>query len=175
MLMEPYQQGSLDGLCGLYSVINSARLVIGKISEEECSDLFYQSLLMLEQKGNLSNFVYYGINNIASLFRVVDKKYPTKRSKPFHTKPNTSLATYWNAVRVFLNSGPNRAVLIGIGDGGCGHWSVVKDATEKRLIQFDSWKAKHLLRKRCSTRKRTKARPYILYPTLIYFISRLEK
>lgn len=173
MSIEPYQQGSLDGLCGLYSVINTARLVIGKISEEECYDLFYQSLLMLEQKQKISDFVYQGTNNIAYLFRVVDKKYPTKRSKPFHTAPNTSLATYWNAVRVFLNNGPNRAVFIGIGDGGCGHWSVVKDATEKRFVQFDSWKAKHLLRRRCTTRKRTKVRPYLLYPTMTYFVSRL--
>jgi len=174
--MEPYQQGSLDGLCGIYSVINAVRLVVGRLKEEECFNILHQSLMLIEQKRKLSAIVVEGVSilEIAQVFRkVIDKEYKIKRTKPFHTSPNTPLSAYWNKVMTFLNSGSNRAVLLGIEDHDWDHWTVLKAATEKRFIQFDSCGAKQIIRKKCTTKKLTKARTNLIKPTMTYFLSRL--
>jgi hypothetical protein len=37
--MKPYEQGALDGLCAVYSIVNAARIISG-IDEEGSRELF---------------------------------------------------------------------------------------------------------------------------------------
>src|SRR3954470_13653063 len=39
--IRPYRQGRLDGLCGLYALINSLRLLCPSLDEEACEAAFY--------------------------------------------------------------------------------------------------------------------------------------
>lgn len=115
--MEPYWQGSLDGLCGIYSIINAVRIVVGGISAEKCYRLFFKILTALEEKHSLPYVVSSGveINGLAHIFKtVIEKEYPVvKRSKPFHRRRDASLDEVWERMQDFLSM-PNRSVLIGL-------------------------------------------------------------
>jgi hypothetical protein len=175
--MKPYRQGDLDGLCGIYSIVNALRLVCN-LNNDECLILFKESLALLEKNKKLSEIVALGTSIVllTRVFReVIDKKYPIKRTKPFHKNKDVTLNEYWNALKEFLSE-PNRVVIIGIdGDDWDGHWTVIESVTPKMLVQFDSYDGKWLYKKNYTTRKITKSRPYILSPYHTFFISKKEK
>jgi len=47
--MKPYRQGALDGLCGVYSIINAVRIVNG-IDDEDSEDLFQAIISYLDRE-----------------------------------------------------------------------------------------------------------------------------
>ncbi|MFH2066486.1 MAG: hypothetical protein ABIK15_14905 [Pseudomonadota bacterium] len=174
--MKPLRQGDLDGLCGIYSIVNALRLVCN-LNNDECFVLFKESLALLEKKKKLSEIIAFGtsIVQLSRVFKeVIDEKYPTKRTKPFHKNKDVPLCEYWNALEEFLVES-NRAVIIGIdGDEWDGHWTCVVTVTEKTLVLFDSYNWKRLYRKNYTTRKITKRRPYLISPYYTIFISKKE-
>ncbi len=38
--LKPYQQGRLDGLCGVYALVNTLRLLCPKVDEDTCERTF---------------------------------------------------------------------------------------------------------------------------------------
>ena len=38
--LQPYQQGRLDGLCGIYSLVNAPRLLYPKLDKNACEKVF---------------------------------------------------------------------------------------------------------------------------------------
>lgn len=66
--LEPLQQGSLDSLCGLYSIINGIRLVLHPdrvLSDEEQSQLFRSGLGFYRQDRNLAKLLNWGMSEKA--------------------------------------------------------------------------------------------------------------
>src|SRR4051812_46413989 len=39
--LNPYRQGRLDGLCGVYALINALRLLCPRLDEDACERVFY--------------------------------------------------------------------------------------------------------------------------------------
>src|SRR3954452_23277451 len=39
--LTPYQQGRLDGQCGIYALINSLRLLCPRLDEDACERVFF--------------------------------------------------------------------------------------------------------------------------------------
>jgi len=56
----PFQQGGLDSLCGLYSIINAERF-INRSSDEETQQLFNDLIHYLSRRGLLTKFLIDGI------------------------------------------------------------------------------------------------------------------
>ena len=54
--MKPYEQGALDGLCAVYSIVNATRIVSG-IGEEEAKELFKEIIRYLETKKDLGKIL----------------------------------------------------------------------------------------------------------------------
>ena len=38
--LKPYRQGRLDGLCGVYALINALRLLCPRLNEDDCERAF---------------------------------------------------------------------------------------------------------------------------------------
>ena len=38
--LRPYRQGQLDGLCGIYALVNALRLLCPRLDEEACEAVF---------------------------------------------------------------------------------------------------------------------------------------
>jgi hypothetical protein len=170
--MKPYEQGALDGLCAVYSIVNAVRIVSG-IGDEEARELFKKIILYLEKTNDLAKILTEGIGltTIGGIFADVVGEQISNRAMPFKQCPDTPLDEFWAAMMTFLNNGGRRAILIGLGGPMWDHWSIVESITEKQIRFFDSYKLKRLNRSRCGTIRSTNTRPHLLSPTHTYFLS----
>jgi hypothetical protein len=170
--MTPYEQGGLDGLCAIYSIVNAAR-IISEIQDSEAKSLFKRILKYLEQSRNLSVILSEGIGlaTIGGILRDVVGNLIPYRSMPYKNLPNTPLDEFWGEMIDFLDEGEQRAILIGIGGPMWDHWSIVHEITVRQIRFFDSHKLRRLNRTRCTTTRSTSRRPHMLCPTHTYFLS----
>jgi hypothetical protein len=164
--MKPYEQGALDGLCAVYSIVNAVRIVSG-IGEEDARELFKEIILYLEKTNDLARILTDGIGltTIGGIFADVVGEKISNRAMPFKQCPDTPLDEFWATMMSFLNNGGKRAILIGLGGPMWDHWSIVESITEKQIRFFDSYKLKRLNRSRCGTIRSTSSRPHLLSPT----------
>ena len=147
----PYQQGDLDGLCGVYALINAVDYLCGPLSDRKARKLFEQILTFLETKAPLASRCTHGIviNEIAGILKsVVCKQYPIKRYKPFHRQPGVNKQRYIKTLSKFLQQ-PNSIVLLAL-EGYHGHWTLVYRITDKKLLIYDSGNIHYVLLRSCS-------------------------
>lgn len=169
---QAYRQGRLDGLCGVYSLINAKRLLFPKTSKEDCVELFQECMNWLDKRSLLAEVIVDGmrINTLIGLSRdVIEPGTPgLYRSRPFYRR-NVSLDTYWNEIAEGLASG-KAAVLICMESWDWSHWSIVWGSTEHQLKLFDSSGRRCVFRRHCSLTDIDKDTPTFLYQhhTLIY-------
>ncbi|WLE97384.1 MAG: hypothetical protein QTN59_00830 [Candidatus Electrothrix communis] len=167
--MVPHKQGGLDGLCGVYSIINALKLV-NEYSNEESQENFNKIIRYLDSERNLSKLIINGldINLIGQVMNNVQDLGIVKE-QPFKGKGETSLSEFWTAMQYFLNE-PYRAILLGL-SGVHDHWTVVQSISDKQLQLLDSDGLKKLNRSACTTQFATKSRKHVVYPTHTYFLS----
>ena len=166
--MEPYKQGALDGLCGVYSIVNSAKIV-HELTFDDSQELFKEIVAYLDQTKNLSKIITEGLNiNVIGEILNNVARLNLKREMPFKGQKKTGLPEFWSSMVNFLS--PNRVVLLGLG-GVHDHWSVIKDMSDIRINFFDSDGIKFINRKHCTTQDPDKKRIHQLFPTHTYFLS----
>ena len=170
--MEPYEQGALDSLCGVYSIINATRRVI-KINGDQASELFGEIIGFLDKKWGLKRVMLEGISlhDISQILNdIINSKYPIESKAPFWHLPDTTLDTFWKDMMNYYVEA-NTSILIGVG-GVYDHWTVVESISNNQIRLFDSYKIKRLDRRKCTTQKSTSKRMHQLYPTHTYFLRR---
>jgi hypothetical protein len=170
--MEPYEQGALDGLCGIYSIINATRKV-NKINEDKSSSLFNEIVNYYDNKWGFNKVILEGISlhDISQVLNdIIKSKCQIEAKAPFWHHPNTSLDIFWDEMIKFMMKN-NTAILLGIG-GVYDHWTVVESISEKQIKLFDSCRIKLFNRNRCTTQKPTSKRMHQIIPTHTYFLSK---
>ena len=112
--MDPYEQGGLDGLCGVYSIINASR-IINSFNSKECQELFEEIIKFLDSERSLSKLLINGldINIIGQILNNV-KNINIKKEMPYKRENKTTLGEFWTGMQNFLEK-PNRAILLGLG------------------------------------------------------------
>jgi len=170
--MKPYEQGALDGLCAVYSIVNAGRIISG-LSDEQSRELFKQIITFLEQSHDLGKVLVSGLdlNTIGAILNDVTGDLIRHRSMPFKHYPDTPLEEFWSEMMRFINGEGRRTILIGLGGHQWDHWSIVDSITEKQIRFFDSLKLKRLNRSRCATTRATSLRPHLIHPTHTYFLA----
>ncbi|MFN8412211.1 MAG: hypothetical protein U0Z26_07475 [Anaerolineales bacterium] len=168
----PFQQGGLDSLCGLYSIINAERF-INHSSDEETQQLFNDLIHYLSRRGLLTKFLIGGIIHtemLVILNKVVGKKRISNVQIPWRGVPNPDLTTFWNSMQSFLNGTPGRAIILGL-QGYHDHWTVIESITSRSIMLYDSALIKRLPRSYCTTVYATWKRKHLLLPAQTYFLS----
>lgn len=168
--MVPYEQGALDGLCGVYSIINASK-IINDFSNEKCNELFQQVVRFLDSERSLVKLLINGIdiNLIGQVMNNV-KELNILKEQPYRGKSETTLKEFWGSMQTFLN-GQNRAILLGLG-GVHDHWTVVQSMSDKQMKLLDSDGLKQLNRNSCTTGEPDRQRRHCIYPTHSYFLQR---
>ena len=172
--MKPFQQGDLDGLCGLYATINAAKLIGKRISTDAGSKVLLDAALTINKK--TIEFITDGTTtlDITRILRdTICDEFAIRRSKPFHSRSNVSLDEFWETLCIFLHSKPSRAAIIVIENSRYSHWTVVKEITSKRLILFDSGKGVFLNRKQCSTTSLSLNISTLIFPSSTFFLEKI--
>lgn len=136
---QPYSQGKLDCLCGIYSLIN-AHLKLKYFPFSKAQYLFQNSICWIHSKYDLSCAMSYGltVNQLLSINKHVFQPYfSSKISRPFMTKKEFDLQVHdWICKFASLSK---RAIIICYSTNTYSHWSVVNGATDKRFYLYDSY------------------------------------
>lgn len=170
--LPPFQQGGLDSLCGLYSIVNAERF-INQSSDEEVQQLFDDIIHFLSRKRLLADLLIGGIIHTQMLLilnRVVGRKRISKVEIPWRGVQNPDLTTFWKYMQWFLDGTPGRAIILGL-QGYHDHWTVIEGITNRSIKLYDSALIKRLPRSSCTTVYATWKRKHILLPAQTYFLS----
>lgn len=162
----PYQQGALDGLCGLYALANAVHYLVGPLRPTEQQTLMGLMYAELERAVPLSSVLWDGVDGpllSRLLNRVVLPRYPLTRTKPFHRHPRASVAAVWSAVQQCTREG---GVAIW---GDAEHWTVVYRVTERTWLLLDSYGQR---RKRRAALERYERDPANYFPHHLYLLQR---
>jgi hypothetical protein len=168
----PFQQGGLDSLCGLYSVINAERF-INHSTDKESQKLFDSLIHYLARNGLLTKFLIGGISHtemLVILKKVVGKRRISNVQIPYRGVLNPDLNRFWKSMQRFLDGTPGRAIILGI-QGYHDHWTVIEKITNRSILLYDSSLIKRLPRSNCTTVYATWKRKHLLLPAQTYFLS----
>jgi hypothetical protein len=168
----PFQQGGLDSLCGLYSIVNAERY-INHSSDEETQQLFDNLIYYLSRRGLLSKFLIGGIIHtemLVILKKVVGEKRISNVEIPWRGVQNPDLTKFWKSMQDFLDGTSRRAIILGL-QGYHDHWTVIESITSRSIMLYDSALIKRLPRSSCTTVYATWKRKHLLLPAQTYFLS----
>lgn len=170
--LPPFQQGGLDSLCGLYSIVNAERF-INRSSDDESQQLFDDLIHYLSRRGLLGKFLIGGILHpqmLLILHKVVGKKRIANVQIRWRGVPNPDLTTFWKSMQSFLDGTPGRSIILGL-QGYHDHWTVIEKITNRSILLYDSALIKRLPRSSCTTVYATGKRKHVLLPAQTYFLS----
>lgn len=170
------QQGHLDCLCGIYSLVNTlAYLYDGRVKRKSLINALLRSY---KYHYDIYDLMTNGLDDdemdhlIQSTLQkgYYNKHYPLTITKPYHQQTNLRSKHIIKNIITFINSKNNfhqRIVLIGTQE----HWSIIIGADKRYFYFFDSngnIKAQH-----CSFSLIPKRTRHTLFSSAIYFIERL--
>ena len=170
--LPPFQQGGLDSLCGLYSIVNAERF-INHSSDEETQQLFDDLIHFLSRRGLLGKLLIRGVIHTQMLLildKVVGKERISNVQIPWRGVPNPDLTTFWNSMQNFLDGTSGRAIILGL-QGFHDHWTVIETISNRSINLYDSALIKRLPRSSCTTVYATWKRKHLLLPAQTYFLS----
>jgi hypothetical protein len=168
----PFQQGGLDSLCGLYSIINAERF-INHSSDEEAQQLFDELVYFLARRKLLSKLLIGGIIHTEMLLileKVVGRQRIVNVEIPWRGVQNPDLTKFWKSMQNFLDGTSGRAIILGL-QGYHDHWTVIESITNRSILLYDSALIKRLPRSSCTTVYATWKRKHLLLPAQTYFLS----
>ena len=170
-----YYQGDLDCLCGVYSAINAAKLVLKELRGEKAWELFYRCVKNIEKRKSLASDLTGGLPapDLRALLRnVLASKYEITVKRPFSKIPGIKLNPFLTEIRKFLEDDENRAVIVCFATGWeLPHWSVIKSVSKTHLVLLDSAGWNKIRKKECTTRKATTLRKFLFATKDTYFLS----
>ncbi len=169
--LPPFQQGGLDSLCGLYSIVNAERF-INHSSDESAQELFDSIIHYLSRRRLLAKLLIGGVIHrqmLQILNDVVGERIPNLWI-PWRGVPTPELDTFWRSLQNFLDGTPGRAVILGL-DGYHDHWTVIDTISDKSIFLYDSALIKRLPRSACSTAHANGRRKHILLAAQTYYLS----
>ncbi len=143
-LIEPYQQGEFDGLCGVYAIVNGLRLLVAPLrplSYEECAVLYGRGIEIVRREDRLAFAATFGISQTlwrrlaaalcVSAGRIVG--LALRPVQPFAMHSHVPSTRVLAAVHAALDAGS--PVLVALR----GAYDVIGGYTLTRLILHDSY------------------------------------
>ena len=168
--LPPFQQGGLDSLCGLYSLVNAERM-INRSSDDQAQRLFDEMVHFLARKRLLTRILLDGVihrHMLLILDQVVNGRISNIETR-WLGQPTPELDAFWESMRDFLDEAPGRAIILGL-NGHHDHWTVVQKITRSSIFLYDSNEIRRLPRSACSTSRHR--RKHLLLPAQTYFLSK---
>ena len=174
---KPYRQGDLDGLCGLYCLVNAVRVLCPEMDGEAAAALFEHLLQSLRLAGvkpveAITCGVDVGPHSqlIKRAVQYVNDEYDielTARRLRKSVRDAPHINRLWRELAARLS--PNCVAILGLG-GRHSHWTVAVRASRRQIRLYDSSEMGVLRRGRCTVGAAT--RRTLIEPTCVVFIRR---
>jgi hypothetical protein len=152
-----YRQGDLDGLCGVYAVVNALRHVL-QLPDEQCHKVFEKLIKTLEQNSRclhqplLRGICFRQLKQLvmaASQCRLEGQRLTFDARRLWLKRGQRTLPHLWTALDEEV--GPTCVAIIGLA-GLTDHWCVVYRVSPKTLWLLDSSGQSRINRSRCTVR-----------------------
>lgn len=181
---DALRQGDLDGLCGIYAIINAYRAVCPAIDEASSRALFKRLINRLSQCVSPARYVasvHTGLTTsalkcllaVASAFvtrrhGVQIKASPLTGRGGLMPRKRWSLGQFWNVLGRHFDAGS--VAILGLG-GHYRHWTVAVRCTPHQLNLLDSDGLTGLRRRQCTVGRRAAGRVSI-EPRYVLIVSK---
>src|SRR5918993_3884695 len=152
-----YRQGDLDGLCGVYAIINALRYLF-QLKEDHCRALFAALIKALHRRCRRPHHpILWGMSfstlkwliEAAQTCRVLEGAQ-TFQARPLRlSRDQRNLPQLWSGLSQELT--PTCVAIVGLG-GIADHWCVVIRVTPRTLRLLDSSGQTRIYRSRCTVR-----------------------
>ena len=151
-----YRQGDLDGLCGVYAVVNALRYLFG-LKEDHCRALFAALIKALHRRCRRPHHPILWVMSFATLKRLIAAAQTCRvldGAQTFQARPlrlprdQRNLPQLWSGLRQELT--PTCVAVIGI-TGAADHWCVVYRVTATLWV-LDSSGRTRIRRSQCTVR-----------------------
>jgi hypothetical protein len=152
----PYLQGQIDGLCGLYAIVNAFQLLFpGTFTDDDAWELMVDLCEAIHHKFPAVIWKGAGVADVVSLFAKARQyaleakhlKGGIEITRPFARRRVDRVEDFWAEVGDWLEDGAKlkekRVALIGIGYPD-NHWTIVTRLSGRSVTFFDSWELKRL-------------------------------
>lgn len=171
--LSVHRQGTLDGLCGVYSIVNGVKLMLGQSFDER--RLFSDLIMSLGSKAPKMIVSGMHLCQYMELMRLTkrllaDMEIGVHFRHAFAARPAT-LQDYWNTLETHQASHGAGSVILGM-DGVYNHWTCIERVEAHGLKLADSGTMNFVARDRCTIRRHSSARPHRLLPTQTFLLSR---
>ena len=152
-----FRQGDLDGLCGVYAVVNALRYLF-QLKEDHCRALFATLIKALHRSRRRPHHPILWGMSFSTLKRLIEAAQTCKvldHAQTFQARPlrlsrdQRNLPRLWSGLRQELT--PTCVAVIGI-SGAADHWVVVHRVTTKTLWVLDSSGRTRIRRPQCTVR-----------------------
>ncbi|SDR61887.1 hypothetical protein SAMN05519103_07667 [Rhizobiales bacterium GAS113] len=152
----PYLQGQIDGLCGLYAIVNAFQLMFpGTFTDEDAWELMVSLCDAISPKFPAVIWKGAGVEDMVALFKAASQyaleakhlKGTIEVTRPFANRRIDRVQDFWGELGAWLEDGVRRGekrlALIGIGYPD-NHWTIVTHIGARSVTFFDSWELKRL-------------------------------
>jgi hypothetical protein len=143
---DVHLQGSLDGLCSVYAVLNSTTLLAPQLDAE----LMFTSVIS-HIGDRLLSIMLEGMSTselrrlaLAPCIRFCARHGVALRYAI--CRRGMSLSEYWQTIQDHCGQHGPGSIILGIG-GACDHWTCVSNITEKTIMLADSQAMRRLYRR----------------------------
>lgn len=177
--IKPSQQGQLDNLCSIYSVVNAIAYLYQDKPRFKRRALKFALLRSYSQWRPLDDLLIYGMDTWEMdmvLGLVIEqgyfhKRYPIKINKPFLKDRALGIKALLERIRVYLDrADPLKARIVLIGTSL--HWTLIHTIDEEFVYLFDSAGTQQA--RRTSFKLKVKGGAYLLEKDAIYFMQRAQ-
>jgi len=170
---KPFRQGDLDGLCGVYSVVNAVRLLSPELDTngaEWLFDILMQTLDDAVAHPTASVAGGVGLRAVMRLLKEAIAEMAAEydivlkaRRLRVAVRRSKSICCVWGELTVVLS--PTCVAIVGL-YGRRSHWTVAMSASATRLRLFDSARMRSLRRGDCTVGK-TSERVGLSVPSIV--------
>jgi hypothetical protein len=152
-----FRQGDLDGLCGVYAIINALRYLF-QLKEDHCRALFAALIKALHRRCRRPHHPILWGMSFSTLKRLIEAAQTCKvldGAQTFQARPlrlsrdQRNLPQLWSGLSQELT--PTCVAIVGL-SGVDNHWSVIYKVTPKTLRLLDSSGQTRIYRSRCTVR-----------------------
>ena len=153
----PYAQGELDGLCGVYAIVNAVENTVAGWKKEDANGLFNHLVTRLSGQGRLHTAMADGIG-VRELCRLIDHagvyladEYGLSLKRRIAFNRRVPLSSYWQRIQEHLQ-GRGHTAIIGLW-GKHEHWSCVDSMSGHKVHLLDSGREpiRRIYRAYCTT------------------------
>jgi len=176
-LPQALVQGSLDGLCGLYAVVNAVRSISAKrLTGLQEAELFRVLVARLSLEGLLEAAICDGIavplmgqliDSASSFLLHTEDRRLSKKLATCETPQ--SLGAFWDVLSSHIEEFGPGSVVLALG-GRYDHWTCVATMRQRTIGLIDGKGFLRLNRKDCTLSAMETDRPYRLLPSNTYLL-----